>query len=283
MRIVSAPDEMVRLLKKSRDEDKTVGLVPTMGALHDGHFKLIDSSKSVNQITVVSIFINPLQFNNKEDLKNYPRDLDEDLKQLEDRNVDFAFVPDKRHMYPSEPRVSLKFGEMSSAMEGKFREGHFEGVGVVVSKLLNIIRPTNTYFGLKDLQQYLLIKRMCYDLNFQSNIIGIKTEREANGLAMSSRNRRLSETGLEVASNLYKGLKQIDDGLIRGESLRSLLSRTAKYYESIDGLEIEYLESVNGANLEPVSSLDEISELAICVAGYVEGIRLIDNLYLRLK
>lgn len=283
MRAIGAPDEIIKHLKKCRIEDQTVGLIPTMGALHKGHFKLIQKSKSENDVTVVSIFVNPIQFNNQEDLKNYPRDLDKDLIQLEKHNVDFVFTPKEDDLYPSKPKISIDFGKMAEVLEGKFRNQHFEGVGIIVSKLLNIIQPTSAYFGLKDLQQYLLIKHMCKDLNFQSKIIGVETEREPNGLALSSRNRRLSNEGIEIASNLHSGLQIISEGYYNKKDLEELMLLVDNHYQSIEGLEIEYLEAVHANTLESVSSFNDASELAVCVAGYVEGVRLIDNLYLRLK
>jgi len=172
---------------------------------------------------------------------------------------------------------------MGNILEGKFRDGHFEGVGVVVSKLLNIVQPTIAYFGLKDLQQFLLIKRMCLDLNFQSKIEGVETVRESSGLALSSRNKRLSMDGLKTAAHIYKGLKQMETHILNGATLQESLTHAREYYQGISGLELEYLEAVNGNSLVTVVTLDDANELAVCVAGYVEGIRLIDNLYLRLK
>lgn len=283
MRVISVLAELINFLKGPKNEDKSIGFVPTMGALHEGHCKLIESSSKENSITVVSIFVNPIQFDNKEDYDNYPRDLQGDLDHLKRLDVDVVFTPSENELYPSKSLVSINFGEMSNVMEGKYRNGHFEGVGIVVSKLFHIVQPTRAYFGLKDLQQYLLIKRMCVDLNFPTDIIGVETERAASGLAKSSRNRRLSEKGLTIAANIYSGLKIISDGIGKGMPLVDLLNATRSFYDSIEGLEIEYLESVNANSLSPVNSKENISELAVCVAGYVEGVRLIDNVYLRLK
>ncbi len=283
MRAVSTPEEIADLLKTVRKADKAIGLVPTMGALHEGHFELIKKSQSENDLTVVSIFVNPLQFDKKEDLDNYPRSKDNDLDQLRALDVDFVFIPEETHLYPSAPQVKIDFGRLGEVMEGTFRQGHFDGVGVVVSKLLNIIQPASAYFGMKDLQQYLLIKQMCVDLSFPTLIVGVETVREESGLAMSSRNRRLSPHGLEVACNLYKGLQIIADGLHNEHSSGELIDLAQDFYRSIDGLEIEYLEAFDGQTFTPVKSFDKVNELAVCVAGYVEGVRLIDNLYLRLK
>ncbi|MEM6736420.1 MAG: pantoate--beta-alanine ligase [Bacteroidota bacterium] len=280
---VSAPTRLRNFLKQHQLKDEKVGFVPTMGALHDGHLELVKKCVRENQISVVSIFVNPAQFNDAEDLATYPKDLKRDIKKLDALNVDYLFTPTDEQLYPNEPLVSIDFGNLSKRMEGKFRKGHFKGVGMVLGKLFHIINPDCAYFGLKDLQQYLLIKRMCADLNFPVEIIGIDTVREPNGLAMSSRNRRLSKNGLETASALYNGLDLIKKGLRKGVIIEALLSEATHYYDSINGLEIEYLEAVNPTDLKTVTSQEGLGELAVCVAGYVEGIRLIDNLYLRSK
>jgi len=283
MRVISASSDLNSVLKPYLKNDKSVGFVPTMGALHDGHLKLIEKSKDQNECTVVSIFVNPIQFNNQEDLANYPRVLEEDIQKLSSLEVDYAFTPDEDELYPSQPLVSIDFGASSQILEGKFRKGHFEGVGIVVSKLLHIVQPTSAYFGLKDLQQFLLIRRMCEDLNYPVNIVGVETERESSGLAMSSRNTRLSQEGLKIASNIYSGLDKIKEGIQQKRDLKALLNEVLNFYNSKGGLEIEYLEAINPKNLKIIDAYIDLDELAVCVAGYVEGIRLIDNLYLRLK
>ncbi len=254
-----------------------------MGALHEGHLTLVKKSLAENDLTVVSIFVNPIQFNSKEDLDNYPKDFEADLDLLKSYNVDYVFCPDEKDLYPTAPLVSINFGNISHLMEGKFRKGHFEGVGVIVCKLLNLLSPNTAYFGLKDLQQFLLIKRMCEDLNFRTRIVGVETVREKSGLAMSSRNRRLSDHGKEIASLLYKGLKSMEEGVFNRLSVSNLVHDANDVFRRSDLIQIEYLEVVDPSTLEPVDSYEDMDELAICVAGYVEGIRLIDNLYLRLK
>ena len=262
---------------------KTIGFVPTMGALHEGHLALVKESTTNNDVTVVSIFVNPLQFNNPEDLKKYPRVLQDDIKLLAAENVDLIFSPTENELYASKPVISMDFGHLSKTLEGAFRPGHFDGVGIVVSKLLNLINPTRAYFGLKDLQQFLLIRKMCEDLSFTNHIIGVETVREKSGLAMSSRNRLLSQSGKEKASSIFKGLELIREGIDKNTPLNQLLSDTREFYSQKDGFELEYLEAVNGKDLSKVEDYKNLDELAVCVAGYVEGVRLIDNLYLRLK
>ena len=283
MRILSTPIELSKSLKKYSSKGNSIGLVPTMGALHQGHLELISKSKNENDITVVSIFINPTQFNNSEDFNNYPRPLEEDLSQLHRLNVNYAFTPDESALYPKKQTVFIDFGTPAKTMEGEFRSGHFDGVGTVVSKLLHIVSPTRAYFGLKDLQQFLLIRRMCRELNFQVEIIGVETVRERSGLAMSSRNQRLSAKGKEVAANIYKGLKKIEDGIQSGDQLNYLLDKSKKFYSKLDGIEMEYLEAIDPSNFHSVTSCENLNELAVCFAGYVEGVRLIDNLYLQFK
>lgn len=283
MRILSAPSELAKTLEKHRLSKSSVGLVPTMGALHGGHLELISRSKSENALTVTSIFVNPIQFNNPEDLENYPRTIDKDLELLESLGVDYVFTPEENELYPEKPTISIDFGEMARVLEGKFRPGHFDGVGIVVSKLLNIVHPSRAYFGLKDLQQFLLVRKMCEELNFQSEIIGVETVREESGLALSSRNQRLSEEGKKIASTIYQGLSKMKRGIELGNELSLIQKEVRHYYERVKGLDIEYFETIRPSDLTSITSYDNLKELAVCFAGYVEGIRLIDNLYLRLK
>jgi len=283
MRIFSASDSIIKYLNEQRDSRKRSGFIPTMGALHEGHFSLIRQAIEENDHVVVSIFVNPLQFNNSEDLKNYPRDIEKDISLLEQLKVDVVFTPDEKTFYEEKPLVAIDFGKMGKVLEGRFRKNHFEGVGIVVSKLLHIIQPNSAYFGLKDLQQFLLIKRMCKDLGFQVNVKGVATVREKSGLAMSSRNQRLSNKGRAVAATIYSGLKQIESSIYAGDQIESIITEAQKFYNNVGGLEVEYLEIINPQNLQPIQSISNQSELAICFAGYVESVRLIDNLYLRLN
>ena len=283
MRAITAPKEIHDLSSKLKKEGRSIGLVPTMGALHDGHFALVERSLKENDVTIVSIFVNPLQFNKAEDLDNYPRSIEEDLNALQNLNVEYVFYPSAEELYEDTPAIRISFGEMSKQLEGAFRPGHFDGVGIVVSKLLNLTNPDKAYFGLKDLQQYLLIKRMVWDLSYQVQIVGVETVREDSGLALSSRNQRLSAEGKELASSIYKGLQKAKEMIEEGVTPGSVEKEVFLFYEKINGLDVEYLSVVNGSNLNPLTGYDSVSELAVCFAGYVEGIRLIDNLYLRLK
>lgn len=283
MRVFSAPTTLFNQVSDLRSSKKTIGLVPTMGALHEGHLSLIKKAKEDNDIVIVSIFVNPLQFNNSSDLSKYPRTLDSDTELLKSMEVDILFVPTEEEMYPTNPSISIDFGQMSTVLEGKYRKGHFEGVGVVVTKLLHSANPDRAYFGLKDLQQFLLIKKMCEDLNFPVKIIGVETLRNQDGLALSSRNARLSEKGLIVAAHIFSGLKKAQEQIFLKNLTEEIKKDILAFYETIAGLEIEYFDIVNTQNFESIKSYNQLDELAICVAGYVDGIRLIDNLYLRLK
>lgn len=283
MRAIIAPNEMSSICSDLRSKDRTIGLVPTMGALHEGHLVLVKASLKMNDITVVSIFVNPLQFDKHEDLANYPMTLDSDLAKLEAIGVDYVFQPSAEQFYVDEPIVSISFGRMETVLEGEFRPGHFGGVGVVVSKLFHIAQPDHSYFGLKDLQQFLLIKRMGQDLAFPVKVVGVETKREASGLAMSSRNLRLSEEGREIASKIQVGLKLSEKSILDNKEPGLVKQEALTFYQKVDELKVEYLELVDGETLMPIDNYEEISELAVCFAGYVEGVRLIDNLYLRLK
>ncbi len=283
MHVISALKELSNFISSIKSNRKSIGFVPTMGALHNGHLALIQRSIKENNITVVSIFVNLLQFNNLDDFEKYPRVIEEDFKLLEKHKVDLVFTPDEKEFYPLDSLISMDFGYLSQTLEGEFRKGHLEGVGIAVSKFLHLIQPTYAYFGLKDLQQYLLVRRMCLDLNFPLDIVGVETVREDSGLALSSRNKRLSTEGIETASVIYRGLQGVKEGIDKNEPLDSLLSKTRSIYDRESGFELEYLEAVHPLNLLSVDSYTNLSELAICVAGYVEGIRLIDNLYLQLE
>jgi pantoate--beta-alanine ligase len=281
MQVVTSPRRITELMKALRNQGKSIGLVPTMGALHDGHASLFRESLKYNDITVVSVFVNPMQFNNQDDFNNYPRPFAQDQKILEGLGVDVLYAPSEKEMYPESPLVNLEFGVMAEIMEGAFRPGHFDGVGLVIAKLLNQVLPDKAYFGLKDLQQFLLISRLVKDLSFTSEVVGLPIIREKSGLAMSSRNMRLSDGGLQLATNIYTGLefaqKNISDGFDVDETKLAVFD----FYSRIDGLEVEYLEFVNPDDLSAIEPKISPKDVAICVAAYVEGIRLIDNIYLR--
>jgi pantoate--beta-alanine ligase len=257
---------------------KKVGLVPTMGALHRGHLELVSAARRENDVVVASIFVNPTQFNNPEDLKKYPRSLETDLQLLEAENCDFVFVPEENEIYPEEPLTKIQFGYLNSIMEGAHRPGHFDGVGLVVGKLFNIVQPDRAYFGKKDLQQLTIIKKMVHDLNFDIEIIPYPIVREKDGLAMSSRNARLNYEERKEAPAIYRNLELISERLSKQET--SFEAAKKSFIEEVDRhstLCTEYIEVVDTKTLRPVENLGEGKNVSICVAVFAGNIRLIDN------
>lgn len=278
MQLFDSTDKIRSAIIKKKRQGKTIGLVPTMGALHQGHLSLVLAAK-ICDVVIVSIFVNPRQFNNAQDLNDYPRKLEDDLKKLEGK-CDMVFAPDSKEIYANSPISSLDFGDLGNCLEGEFRPGHFNGVGLIVAKLFNIIQPDYAYFGLKDLQQFLLIKQMTYDLSFPVQVVGCPTIREESGLAMSSRNFNLSLEGCHIASKIHEGLNSVKEGFDAGESLQNCKNEASEFYKGIEGLTVEYLKFTSG-NLVVLNEFNNANEISVCIAAYVEEVRLIDNLYLR--
>lgn len=258
---------------------KSVGFVPTMGALHRGHVSLVDLSKEQSDITVVSIFVNPKQFNDPEDLKKYPRPIEHDLQMLYEAGADMVFLPDVEDVYPPDDTRTIDFdpGPAAETMEGKFRPGHFAGMAEVVYRLLATTTPDKLFMGQKDFQQFSIVRKLITDFHLPIQLIMCPTIREDNGLAMSSRNVRLSAEARQRAGliydNLEAGKKAFDEGmppdLIRKNAFQSMRSA---------GFDPEYFEIVNGYTLEPVDAIDDAAQVVACCAVKVEGVRLIDNL-----
>lgn len=263
-------------LKSERLAGKSVGLVPTMGALHNGHLSLIEASNQHNKFTICSIFVNPTQFNNAQDLAVYPRTLDADCQMLESAGCHAVFAPSVDEMYPQLPNLKFDFGDLERVMEGKFRPGHFNGVGVVVSKLFNIIQPDNAYFGQKDLQQCAVINRLTKDLSFALTLNICPTQRESDGLAMSSRNRNLSAEQRNLAPEIYKSLQQASDLLKNKKSGEETKKFVAEYLSKVEGVDLEYFEISDFETLQPINELLE-GQTALCIAAFMGKTRLIDN------
>ncbi|TAH21685.1 MAG: pantoate--beta-alanine ligase [Cytophagales bacterium] len=257
---------------------QSIGFVPTMGALHDGHLSLIQSAKQENGLTVCSIFVNPTQFNNAEDLLKYPRTVEKDLEMLSQAGCDIVFLPSEGEMYPAPLSLSIHFGHLETILEGAHRIGHFKGVGVVVAKLLNIVKPTHTYFGQKDLQQFLIIKQLVSQLNFETKLRCCPIVREKDGLAMSSRNIRLSEKERQIAPKIYEALLLAYAKIKSGESLKNAQNAAITLLNDFGVFEVEYLEIVNADDLSPANT----TNLAICTAVTLGSIRLIDNILINL-
>ena len=258
--------------------EKTIGFVPTMGALHEGHIALIETARQENDIVISSIFVNPTQFNNPDDLARYPRTLEEDSLQLEAAGCDGVFAPSVAEMYPESPTLRLNFGELETVMEGAFRPGHFNGVGIVVSKLFNIVQPNRAYFGQKDLQQVAVIRQLIRDLSFPVELIRCPTIREADGLAMSSRNRNLTPTERAQAPILFKALTLAQELLTEGHSPVQAKAAVTDVFNSNPDFRLEYVEIVNADTLQLADEVLAPGQTAICLASHLGKVRLIDNL-----
>jgi pantoate--beta-alanine ligase len=276
----------VDLLDLKRKEGKSIGLVPTMGALHQGHLSLIHRAKAENDFMVCSIFVNPVQFNNTEDLEKYPRTFDADSRLLESEGCDLIFAPDVNEMYPNnnEPLPVYDLNGLDKPMEGEFRPGHFQGVCVIVHKLFNIINPQRAYFGEKDFQQLAIIRHMAKSHKPEVNIVGCTIIRDADGLALSSRNMRLSESERHVAPMIYKTLQQAKFKIETSKEIDltpNLLKQwISDQISSYPPLKLEYIEVVDMHTLQPVNDWSGSKELIVCVAVYDGSVRLIDNIVL---
>jgi len=279
MQVIPDPRKAMDAVAALRAGKKTIGFVPTMGALHEGHLSLVRASVAANDITAVSIFINPLQFGENEDLDRYPRDLEGDLRQLEAEEVDLVVTPTPGTMYPPGFCTHVEVEGMTGGLCGHFRPGHFRGVTTVVAKLFNIVRPDRAYFGQKDHQQSAVLRRMVEDLNMGIEVVVLPTVREADGLAMSSRNLGLSGKGRSRALALYQALRAAEEAFSRGErDAGGLLAVARTILDDAPGVEVQYLEVVDADTLE--SPPDMRGRTVLVAAAFVEGIRLIDNVIL---
>ena len=277
MKIVTTINELKSQLQICRNEGKTVGFVPTMGALHDGHASLVKRSVSENDVTVVSVFVNPTQFNDKNDLKNYPRTLEADCKLLEAFFADFVFAPEVAEMYPEEDKRQFSFTPLDTVMEGACRPGHFNGVAQIVSKLFYAVEPDKAYFGEKDFQQLAIIREMVRQLSIGVEIVGCPIVREMDGLAMSSRNTLLSpeerNRALTISSALFKSLEYAKDNTLAmtRSFVEEIISRT-------EGLDLEYFQIVDGNTLQELNEWSDSDYIVGCIALFCGKIRLIDNI-----
>ena len=272
MRAYSSHKDIIKLINKV----DSVGLVPTMGSLHEGHLSLIRRALSENEKVIVSIYVNPLQFNNSDDLKKYPRDIKNDLQKLEAFSDILTYVPNDDEIYENdEKKKKYNLGQFTEIMEGKMRPGHFNGVATVVEKLLRMFNPTNAYFGEKDFQQLILIKLLVREQKLKVNIIGCKTIREDDGLAMSSRNKLLNNTERESASHIIKLLKKARQ-LYKSSTLEETKRNILKDTLMIDNLNLEYFEILDTSQLS--GFLEQEKEIRAFIACKVGKIRLIDNL-----
>lgn len=257
---------------------KTVGLVPTMGALHQGHLDLIRASKKKCDATLASIFVNPTQFNNEEDLNKYPRDVPHDIELLKEAGCNAVFIPSVNEIYKQGSDVKINLGSITNELEGKFRPGHFNGVALVVSKLFNITKPNTAFFGQKDIQQFFIIQKLRDSLNFPINLEMVPTKREPSGLAMSSRNERLTNSDRNQASLIYKALKKAKKELQDGLGLVEVKEGLAELFRNSSGLSLEYFEAVNSEDFRPISNIKKGENIVLCLAAEIDNVRLIDNI-----
>ena len=257
----------------------SIGLVPTMGALHHGHLELVMASKKANSITVCSIFVNPTQFNNPSDLEKYPRTAQRDITNLDSVGCDVLFHPEKEVMYQKPSTIKFDFGKLDKVFEGEFRPGHFSGVALVVSKLFNIVNPDKAYFGQKDFQQFKIISRLVEELQFNIELICFPTLREPDGLAMSSRNLRLNVEERKSALFFYRALQFAKTELLKGTDLKSVQTKVREMCSLEPRVRLEYFELADTENLNLLESVKQPTPSILLVAGFVGEIRLIDNMF----
>jgi pantoate--beta-alanine ligase len=257
--------------------EPSIALVPTMGALHSGHAALIDAARRACAVVAVSVFVNPLQFNSPDDLAHYPRTLDADAALCREHGVDILFSPSAAEVYPEPPECSVDVGRLGDHLCGKFRPGHFRGVATIVLKLFAMVQPQRAYFGEKDAQQLAIVRRLVADFNLPIAVIGVPTVREADGLAMSSRNRHLSPEERQFAVGLYQALLEASRRISRGERDSAEIRRAgAATIGQSDAVTLEYLEVVDPATMQPVAEVS--NPVRIAGAMWVGATRLIDNL-----
>ena len=279
MKVFSKIADLQNALFPLRKKNCTIGLVPTMGALHQGHASLVRRSVKENDVTVVSVFVNPTQFNDPNDLRNYPRDLDADCKLLEECGADFVLAPSVEEMYPTPDNRHFEYPPVSTVMEGAHRPGHFNGVCQVVSRLFYIARPHRAYFGEKDWQQIAVVKCMVRDLGLPVQIVECDIVRDEDGLAKSSRNTLLAPDERAIAPNIYKALKDSLD-FAKTHTVAETHDRVVKQINDIDGLDVEYFAIVDGDTLQDVNDWQEAPHVVGCITVYCgkTPIRLIDHI-----
>jgi pantoate--beta-alanine ligase len=266
-------------LRNLREQGLSIGFVPTMGALHNGHISLITKAKEENKVVVSSIFVNPTQFNNPEDLKKYPKSIEKDAQMLESAGCDLLFFPSIDEMYPEIDKGHWDFGLLSRTLEGQYRPGHFDGVLTIVKKFFDIVQPTKAYFGEKDFQQLAHIRRWVEQENRPEIIVSCPTLREPNGLAMSSRNMRLSHQERDLAKQIFYILQQTKLNRQKGTPEQCVLWAHEEF-KTIPGLSLEYFAVVDGLTFETLHAWNESQEPVALVAAYIGSVRLIDNLRL---
>jgi pantoate--beta-alanine ligase len=277
MKVCRNINETINTLEEFRKSGKTIGFVPTMGALHPGHLDLMKRAKDENDVLVVSIFVNPIQFNNPEDLTKYPRDLHRDKALLEKINCDVLFNPEVEEMYPEAVNTKYNFGALEKVMEGAFRAGHFNGVAIVVNKLLDITKPDRAYFGEKDYQQLAIIQKLVKMENIPVEIIPCPTVREKDGLAMSSRNERLTATERALAPVIFQALNQARLNMANMTPDEVKIKLKNKFSE-IPQFKLEYFEIADDKELKAIDDWNQAKGIRGFIAAHLGNVRLIDNI-----
>jgi pantoate--beta-alanine ligase len=280
MQIFKEIGPLKAFLVEKRSLGQTMGFVATMGALHEGHLELIRNSQNDNSTTICSIFVNPSQFNNQADLLKYPRTLDADIALLQKIGCDALFCPDVETMYDSQSFVRFDFGHLDKVMEGEFRPGHFSGVALVVSKLFHLVQPDIAYFGQKDWQQFAIIRQLTKELKFDLTLKSVPTLREASGLAMSSRNERLTPVQREKATIINRVLKDAVKQLKNGKPVFHVKEDAKATFGRDPDIRLEYFEVADSENLKPLNDVNESARPILCIAAFVGDVRLIDNMFL---
>ena len=277
MKIIHTIAELRAHLEEYKSLGQHIGLVPTMGALHEGHIRLVERCVQENAICVVSIFVNPTQFNDKNDLLSYPRTPEQDAEMLRKAGCKFVFMPSVEEMYPEPDTRLFDFGLLETVMEGSFRPGHFNGVAQIVSKLFDAVKPDRAYFGEKDFQQLAIIRKMTKDMNYPIEIVACPIVREKDGLAMSSRNRRLSSQEREKAPQIAQLLAK-STTFDPVKSIQDTISYVTKGLAEYPTFKLEYYEIVDGDTLQPVENWDDSGHIVGCIAVFCGTVRLIDNI-----
>lgn len=277
MRVVKTISELKSLISGYKQENKTVGLVPTMGALHAGHKSLVDRARKENDIVVVSVFVNPTQFNNKQDLVTYPRTEERDCALLEAAGCDVVFMPAVEEVYPEPDNRQFDLGAVAEVMEGAHRPGHFNGVAQIVSKLFSFVEPDRAYFGEKDFQQIAVIRKMVQLEGFKLQIVACPIKRDDDGLALSSRNVRLTAEQRQLAPNIYRVLKE-SCNFAKSHTVAETEKFVVDSLNALPQMEVEYYSIVDALTMQPVSDWADADSITGCITVYCGEVRLIDNI-----
>lgn len=277
MRVVKTISELKSLISGYKQENKTVGLVPTMGALHAGHKSLVDRARKENDIVVVSVFVNPTQFNNKQDLATYSRTEERDCALLEAAGCDVVFMPAVEEVYPEPDNRQFDLGAVAEVMEGAHRPGHFNGVAQIVSKLFGFVEPDRAYFGEKDFQQIAVIRKMVQLEGFKLQIVACPIKREDDGLALSSRNVRLTAEQRQLAPNIYRVLKE-SCNFAKSHTVAETEKFVVDSLNALPQMEVEYYSIVDALTMQPVSDWADADSITGCITVYCGEVRLIDNI-----